>query len=236
MTTILLWAGKYILAITIMASPYLLALLEQALFKPKGGEGLMSVGWVFLFVTIPVGLLMLAYFFVQHSLLIYNALQTKNLTTGEITAHLLLILSILIVVGGYLINSTIPYNSLLRYKTDDVTATGKDGLPLIFQTIGTGVPAVKKLLDNGHDIEARGYHKQTPLIAAAFMNQWEVVAFLIEAGANIEATSTFKAVNKDSLLGIVRTTDPEKLNPETRTQFERVKKLLQDRGYTTELE
>lgn len=70
----------------------------------------------------------------------------------------------------------------------DVTALGPDGLPIIFWTIKQGDAAgVTALLDAGADIEAAGYHGATPMLSAAVVDDWIMVAMLIQRGANPQA-------------------------------------------------
>lgn len=67
----------------------------------------------------------------------------------------------------------------------DIAALGPDGLPVIFWTIKQGdVAGVQALLDAGADIEAAGYHRATPVLSAAVVDDWEMVAMLIQRGAN----------------------------------------------------
>jgi ankyrin repeat protein len=50
---------------------------------------------------------------------------------------------------------------------------------------------VRAVLDKGADVNARGFHGMTPLIAAAAYNQnTEVILLLLKAGADIEARDT----------------------------------------------
>lgn len=55
------------------------------------------------------------------------------------------------------------------------------------------VDNVRKLLDEGADIEARtGFWENTPLIAAAWRGQAEVVRLLLDRGAKIEAVNAIR--------------------------------------------
>ena len=68
--------------------------------------------------------------------------------------------------------------------TIDVTAPGPDGLPGIFWLIKLENPAgIAAWLDAGGDIEARGYHGATPVLAAAVIDNWPAVLQLLERGA-----------------------------------------------------
>jgi ankyrin repeat protein len=67
----------------------------------------------------------------------------------------------------------------------DPKAEGPDGLPIIFWTIKQGDAAkVNALLDAGADLEAAGYHGATPVLSAAVVDDWVMVAMLIQRGAN----------------------------------------------------
>ncbi|MCC6138733.1 MAG: hypothetical protein IT287_08880 [Bdellovibrionaceae bacterium] len=63
---------------------------------------------------------------------------------------------------------------------------GPDGLPIIFWTIKSDdVDKLKKLLDNGFDIEAQGYHKATPILSAAKIESWHIVKILADKKAKL---------------------------------------------------
>lgn len=67
-------------------------------------------------------------------------------------------------------------------------AEGPDGLPIIFWTIKENdQKKVAAILDAGGDIEAKGYHKATPILAAAIVDNWEMAAFLMKRGARLDA-------------------------------------------------
>lgn len=67
----------------------------------------------------------------------------------------------------------------------DPKALGPDGLPIIFWTIKEGDSAgVEALLDAGAEIEAAGYHGATPALSAAVVDDWPMVALLLQRGAN----------------------------------------------------
>lgn len=69
----------------------------------------------------------------------------------------------------------------------DVTAKGPDGLPGIFWLIKErDEAAVGAWLDAGGDIEAWGYHRATPVLAAAIVDNWPMVLYLIERGARMD--------------------------------------------------
>jgi hypothetical protein len=69
----------------------------------------------------------------------------------------------------------------------DITAKGPDGLPGIFWLIKErDQAAVGAWLDAGGDIEARGYHRATPVLAAAIVDNWSMVAYLIDRGARVD--------------------------------------------------
>jgi hypothetical protein len=65
--------------------------------------------------------------------------------------------------------------------------TGPDGLPLIFWLIKSrDRAAVDAWLDAGGDIEARGYHRATPILTAAIIDDWPMVLHLAGRGARID--------------------------------------------------
>lgn len=68
----------------------------------------------------------------------------------------------------------------------DIHAEGPDGLPILFWRIKQHDEAtVAALLAAGADIEAKGYNSGTPILAAAMVNYWTMVDFLMKRGANI---------------------------------------------------
>jgi hypothetical protein len=68
-------------------------------------------------------------------------------------------------------------------------ARGPDGLPLIFWLIKSGDRAgVEAWLDAGGDLEASGYHRATPILAAAVIDDWPMVLRLAARGARLEVT------------------------------------------------
>jgi len=69
----------------------------------------------------------------------------------------------------------------------DVTAKGPDGLPGIFWLVSQrDQAAVGAWLDAGGDIEARGFHRATPVLTAAIIDDWPMVLYLIERGARMD--------------------------------------------------
>lgn len=74
-------------------------------------------------------------------------------------------------------------------RAADPQALGPDGLPLIFWLIKSGDRAgVKAWLDAGGDLEASGYHRATPILAAAVIDDWPMVLRLAARGARLEVT------------------------------------------------
>ena len=70
----------------------------------------------------------------------------------------------------------------------DPNAKGPDGLPIIFAYIEReDQAAVTALLDAGADIEAKGFFQATPMLSAALVDLWPMVALLISRGANLWA-------------------------------------------------
>lgn len=68
----------------------------------------------------------------------------------------------------------------------DIHAEGPDGLPVLFWRIKQHDEAtVAALLAAGADIEAKGYNAGTPILAAAMVNYWTMVEFLMKRGADI---------------------------------------------------
>lgn len=70
----------------------------------------------------------------------------------------------------------------------DPNAKGPDGLPIIFTLIEQeNIAAIEAVLKAGADIEAQGFAKATPVLKAAFIDLWPIVAMLIQHGANVRA-------------------------------------------------
>jgi hypothetical protein len=71
----------------------------------------------------------------------------------------------------------------------DLQARGPDGLPLIFWLIKSGDGAgVEAWLDAGGDLEASGYHRATPILAAAVIDDWPMVLRLADREARLDIT------------------------------------------------
>ena len=62
----------------------------------------------------------------------------------------------------------------------------------IFGHHENAIDRVKILIDAGADINARGANGYTPLIQAAVINQYRIIYYLLEAGADYKITSTTK--------------------------------------------
>jgi hypothetical protein len=66
----------------------------------------------------------------------------------------------------------------------DIEALGPDGLPGIFWLIKQeDMAGAKDWVEAGGDIEARGYHGASPALAAAVVENWPAVRWLLENGA-----------------------------------------------------
>jgi hypothetical protein len=80
----------------------------------------------------------------------------------------------------------------IRYVIADQAspeARGPDGLPLIFWLIKSrDVSGVDAWLDAGGDLEASGYHRATPILAAAVIDDWPMVLRLAARGARLDVT------------------------------------------------
>ncbi|MCC5968837.1 MAG: hypothetical protein JJU15_02715 [Pararhodobacter sp.] len=73
--------------------------------------------------------------------------------------------------------------------TVDITENGPDGLPGIFWLIKQrDQAAVGAWLDAGGDIEVPGFHRATPVLAAAIIDDWPMVLYLIERGAQMNVS------------------------------------------------
>jgi ankyrin repeat protein len=71
----------------------------------------------------------------------------------------------------------------------DPKELGPDGLPVIFWKVKSGdMAGVAALLDAGADLESQGYHGATPALAAAVVDDWPMVDFLLQRGANAAAS------------------------------------------------
>ena len=69
----------------------------------------------------------------------------------------------------------------------DITARGPDGLPGIFWLINQrNQAAVGAGLDAGGDIEVPGFHRATPVLTAAQIDDWPMVLFLLDRGARMD--------------------------------------------------
>ena len=187
MKTILLWTSGYIFALLVMVAPYIFAYLLDVLSSPTPGNSAGGGMWVILFISIPVGILILAIVVISHVAWIIN--KFALLSTLAVISHIGLIV---LVVGSsfYVYNDfTTPFNDLSRhdYKNPDALYENQ---PLIFMSVQAGrIEDVEKLLSYGHSIEARGFNRETPLLAAALSNKWDMVFFLLEQGANYNAQS-----------------------------------------------
>jgi len=168
-----------------MIGPFLISFVIDSLSKPKTGESAGGYLWIFTFISVPTGLILLGIFLILHVIWITKKL--KVLSTIDIVLSLLLITC---VVGFtvYLINDfRTPYNSLSRHDYKNINAL-YDNRPLIFMSIRAGnLEDVKKLVAHGHSIESSGFGGETPLLAASLAEQWDIVLFLLENGADYTA-------------------------------------------------
>jgi len=70
-------------------------------------------------------------------------------------------------------------------KMVDITATGPNGLPIIFWRIEQdNREAVRALIASGMDIEIKGFQQATPAVAAASANAWVTTELLLGLGAD----------------------------------------------------
>jgi ankyrin repeat protein len=86
------------------------------------------------------------------------------------------------------------YKMLLSRGADaDILNINENGV-LHYAAMGGSVEIVNLMLDSGQDINAQNAQNQggvTPLMAAVFNNRQEVVKFLLEKGADIEASDSY---------------------------------------------
>jgi len=69
----------------------------------------------------------------------------------------------------------------------DIDALGPDGLPGIFWLIKQeDMAGLTDWVEAAGDIEARGYHGASPALAAAVVDNWPAVHWLLENGARAE--------------------------------------------------
>jgi ankyrin repeat protein len=63
-------------------------------------------------------------------------------------------------------------------------------ISMIHRSIERGdLPRIREEVDNGESLEATDYRDQTPLIMAAEYGEMEIVRYLVEQGANVNATT-----------------------------------------------
>ena len=187
MVSILLWSLGYAVAALVMAAPFVLAYFIDTLTNPKPADSAGGFMWIFLFLSVPVGVILLIIVAIAHSIWIIKRFALFGVV--EIIAHV----GLLLVVVGFMLyllyEFKTPYNDLSRHDYKDPSAL-YDNRPLIFMSVRSGkIEDVETLLSYGHSIEARGFNRETPLLAAALMNQWDMVLFLLEQGADHTAQS-----------------------------------------------
>ena len=67
----------------------------------------------------------------------------------------------------------------------DITATGPNGLPIVFWRIEQdNRAAIRALIEAGMDIEIKGFQQATPALAAASANAWITTELLLKLGAD----------------------------------------------------
>lgn len=100
----------------------------------------------------------------------------------------------LVILALVLITSGTIYASSKRATStvfDNPNAVGTDGYPIIFQVIASrDLNSVKRLVDAGADIEARGFTNATPVLMAAISRSWHICRFFLEHGADPTAVTT----------------------------------------------
>ncbi len=89
----------------------------------------------------------------------------------------LVVLAIVIGFGGWAMSD----------EKVDIEALGPDGLPGIFWLIKQeDMAGMADWIEAGGDIEARGYHGASPALAAAVVENWPAVHWLLENGARVQ--------------------------------------------------
>ncbi|MFE3838619.1 hypothetical protein [Pseudogemmobacter sonorensis] len=77
----------------------------------------------------------------------------------------------------------------LAQRAVDPAALGPDGLPLIFWLIEReDMAGVARLVEAGADLDARGFHRATPVLSAAIIDYWQMVEYLLARGAKAAVT------------------------------------------------
>lgn len=108
----------------------------------------------------------------------------------------------------------------------DIEARGPDGLPGIFWLIKQeDMAGIAAWIDAGGDIEARGYHGASPALAAAVIENWPAVLWLLERGARADV-----ADGRGYTLGFLATRS--RVAPDGRygRALAEVRSILADRG------
>jgi hypothetical protein len=187
MKTILLWMLGYLFALLVMAFPYIIAYAMDMISNPGPGNSAGGGLWPLLFISVPVGAILLAIVAIGHTTWLIKKFSILG-ALGVIPNVALLVL----VVGSIFFvyhDFTTPFHDLSRHDYKNPSAL-YDNKPLIFLSVQSRrIEDVEKLLSYGHPIEARGFNRETPLLAAAISNQWEMVLFLLEQGADYTAQS-----------------------------------------------
>lgn len=187
MKTILLWTLGYLFTLLVMALPYIIAYAMDMISNPGPGNSAGAGLWPLLFISVPVGVILLAIVVIAHTTWMIKKFSILGVL-GVIPNMGLLVLVIGSMFFLYM-DFTTPYNDLSRHDYKNPSAL-YDNKPLIFLSVQSRrIEDVEKLLSYGHPIEARGFNRETPLLAAAMSNQWDMVLFLLEQGADYTAQS-----------------------------------------------
>ncbi len=187
MKVFLLWLFSYSFAIFIMAAPFIMAYVLDVISKATPGNSAGGFAWVFLFVSVPVGAAILAIVAITH--IIWIIKKFTLLSTLWIIANIGLLVLVIGSMFYFYYDFKTPYSQLSRHDYKNPNAV-YNNQPLIFLSIQSRrIEDVEKLLSYGHSIEAQGFNGETPLLAAALRNQWDMVLFLLEQGADYNAQS-----------------------------------------------
>ena len=78
-----------------------------------------------------------------------------------------------------------------QFQSIDPTAIGSDGYSILFDIVAENdMSALQEMVKKGADVNTLGFANETPILRAALANNWEVVLFLLENGAHIDAYGT----------------------------------------------
>ena len=187
MKAILFWLFGYMFTVLIMVAPFILAYVLDMLSKSGPGNSVSGALWPLTFISVPLGVILLTIITIVHIIWIIKKFSFLGII-GTILNIGLLVLVIGVMFYFYYDFKT-PYNDLSRYDYKNPNAL-YDNRPLIFLSVRSGrIEDVEKLLSYSHSIEAKGFNGETPLLRAALHNQWDMVLFLLEQGADYNAQS-----------------------------------------------